>query len=91
MSKTKGYDSGLVRTRHAAIVVEDEDKLPSRIPNSIFNDTLSSSEHSREASRSSSPSVSMQLRHVDRNLSPSPEPVFQACWYSSTIEEFFWV
>ena len=59
------------------IVVEDEDELPSRILNSTFNDTLSSSERSPEASRSSSPSVLMHLRHVDRNLSPSPEPIFQ--------------
>ena len=62
------------------IVVEDEDELPSRIPNSSFNDAQSSSsERTPEASRSSSPSVSMHLRHVDRNVSPSPspEPVLQ--------------
>ncbi|KIM37247.1 hypothetical protein M413DRAFT_448563 [Hebeloma cylindrosporum] len=60
------------------IVVEDEDDLPSRILNSTFNDSLSSSsERTPEASRSSSPSISMHLRHVDRNLSPSPEPVIQ--------------
>jgi len=60
------------------IVVEDEEELPSCILNGSFNDALSStSEHTPEASRSSSPSVSMHLRHVDRNLSPSPEPVLQ--------------
>ena len=60
------------------IVVEDEDELPSRILNSSFNDTASStSDHTPVASRSSPPSVSMHLRHVDRNLSPSPEPVLQ--------------
>jgi len=46
--------------------------------NSPFNDTLpSASEHTPKASRSSSPSVSMHLRHIDRNLSPSPELVLQ--------------
>ena len=60
------------------IVVGDGDGLPSRILNSTFNDALSSSsERTPEASHSSSPSVSMHLRHVDRNLSPSPEPVLQ--------------
>jgi len=60
------------------IVVKDEDELPSRILNNSFNDTLPSTlEHTPEASCSSSPSVSMHLRHVDRNLSPSPEPVLQ--------------
>jgi len=59
------------------IVVEDEGELPSRILNSTFNDTLSSSECSPQASRSSSPSISMHLRHVVRNFSPSPEPVLQ--------------
>jgi len=59
------------------IVVEDEGELPSRILNSTFNDTLSSSERSPQASRSSSPSISMHLRHVVRNFSPSPEPVLQ--------------
>jgi len=59
------------------IAVEDEDELPSRILNSTFNDIHSSSEPSPEAFRSSSPSVSMHLCHVDRKLSPSPEPVLQ--------------
>ena len=59
------------------IVVEGEGELPSRILNSTFNDTLSSSERSPQASRSSSPSISMHLRHVVRNFSPSPEPVLQ--------------
>jgi len=48
------------------------------ILNNSFNDTLPSTlEHTPEASRSSSPSVSMHLRHVDRNLLPLPEPVLQ--------------
>ena len=60
------------------IVVEDEDELPSCTLNSSSNDALSSaSEHTPKASRSSSPSVSMHLRRFDRNLSPSPELVFQ--------------
>jgi len=60
------------------IVVEDKDKLPSRIFNGSFNDVhSSSSESTPEASRSSPPSVPMHLRHVDRHISPlpSPEPV----------------
>jgi hypothetical protein len=47
--------------------------------NSSFNDVHSSSERTPEAPRSSSPSVSMHLRHADRNISPSlsPSPVLQ--------------
>jgi hypothetical protein len=62
------------------IIVEDENELPSRILNSSFNDALSSSsERTPEASCLSAPSVSVHLRHIGRNISPSPssEPVLQ--------------